>query len=115
MGKTFTVRDLPKTDLPAVARLALRSFNEEGRAKAGRPREITRQCVICGKNILIKVFPNGKYIGGNYFGVIEKAENYRQTGETMVLGGGSKAFIGEPVGKIRKWEYWECDGCYRKW
>lgn len=94
MAKSFTVRDLPKTE---------------------RPREITRQCAICGKDILIKVFPSGRYIGGNYFSTIEEAENYHDTGETFDLGNGYKAHIVEPVGKIKKWEYWECDECYRNW
>ncbi|MCX6809396.1 MAG: hypothetical protein NTZ65_01445 [Candidatus Berkelbacteria bacterium] len=49
-------------------------------------KEITRQCAICGKNILVKVFVNEKYIGGNYFCDIPT------------------------VG-----EYWECDKCYNNW
>ena len=78
-------------------------------------KEITRQCVICGEDILIQVFPKGKYKGGNYFCEVEHAENYRETGKTFDLGNGTKAHIAEPVGKIKKWEYWECDKCYNNW
>ena len=49
MPKTFTVRDLPKTE---------------------RPREIKQQCAICGKKILVKVYSNNDYTGGHYFGKI---------------------------------------------
>ena len=58
-------------------------------------KEITRQCAICRKDILVKVFD-----GGNYFCEVEHAESYRETGKTMDFGKGIKARITEPVGKI---------------
>ncbi len=82
--------------------------------RVDRAREIKKQCAVCGNDILIKVFPNGKYTGGNYFGVTEKTESYRETSETMDLGDGLKAHIAEPIGKITKSEYWECSKCYNE-
>lgn len=79
-----------------------------------KPRTIVRHCAICGKKILVKVFPGGGYSGGNYFGMIERAENYRETGKTFDLGSGLKADIVEPTGKTQKLEYWECDECHNK-
>lgn len=49
--------------------------------------KIRRQCVICGKYIVVTLYPGGKYSGGNYFGNVAS--------ETK-----SKA------------EYWECEECY---
>ncbi len=108
MPRNFTVRDLPKTDLPAVAR----------RAKAGRPREIKRQCAICGKKILVKVFPNGKYIGGNYFGKIPL--HTEKEFIKALKAGTTKERWGKTIVEILKKdpkpyshaEYWECDKCY---
>lgn len=55
--------------------------------KVDQPKTILRQCVICSKDIVVKVFSDGNYIGGNYFGAIS-AEKYKRA------------------------EYWECDECY---
>ena len=108
MPKSFTVRDLPKTDLSAVAR----------RAKAGRPREISRQCAICGKDILVKIFTNKNYTGGHYFGRIplctEKEFN------KALKAGTTKERWGKTVIEVLKKdpipykyaEYWECPKCY---
>lgn len=51
-------------------------------------RMINRKCLICGKEITVKVYPDGSYEGGHYFGDIE-------------LDG-------------KKIEYWECGECYNK-
>lgn len=55
--------------------------------KIDRPREITRQCVICGNKIAVKVFADKKYTGGHYFGNLSADKN-------------------------NEMEYWECDKCY---
>ena len=51
-----------------------------------RYKEITRYCAVCGRRIKVKVYENGKYIGGHYFGKIPVGDKYV--------------------------EYWECDDCY---
>lgn len=79
--------------------------------KVKEVRKIIRQCVICGKNILVKVFASGEYTCGHYFGEIEQAKKYIPTGETMDLGK-IKSQIVKPAGKVKKWEYWECEKCY---
>jgi len=48
---------------------------------------LDRHCVVCGKKIVIKVYPSKKYQGGHYFGKVD-------------LENGKKP------------EYWECDSCY---
>ena len=53
------------------------------------PKLLTRYCVICSKNISIVVYANKTYEGGHFFGKIE-------------------------VGKKKKAEYWECNGCYNE-
>lgn len=58
--------------------------------KVDRTKEIKRQCVICGKNIYVKIFRDGKYTGGNYFCNISIEED-------------------------KNAEYWECDKCYNNW
>jgi hypothetical protein len=55
--------------------------------KTERPGKIKRQCAICGKRFLIKVFGNGKYTGGHFFGKIplytdEEFEKARRAGTT---------------------------------
>jgi hypothetical protein len=63
-------------------------------SKVNQSKEITSQCVICGGNILVKVFPDGKYTGGNYFSSIDQAEK---------------------SGKATRLEYWECNKCFNSW
>lgn len=49
---------------------------------------IIRECSICDKKITVKLYSDGKYMGGNYFGKI----NYKK----------------------HKFEYWECNECYKR-
>jgi hypothetical protein len=108
MPKTFTVRDLPKTDLSAVAS-----------AKAGRPREIRRQCSICGRKIFVRIYPDDSYRGGHFFGKIplytdEEFEKARRAGTTKECWGKTVVEILKKDPKPYKYEeYWECDKCYK--
>lgn len=58
-----------------------------GLAEVEQLREIKKQCAICGKDFFVKIFPDEKYFGGNYFGDIT-------------------------TGELPKPEYWECNQCY---
>lgn len=49
--------------------------------------KLLKHCVICGKNINVILYPDGKYKGGNYF------------------------FKMKVKGKQAK--YWECDKCFK--
>lgn len=62
--------------------------------KINRSENITRQCAICGGDISVKIFPGGKYTGGNYFSTIDQTEKRSQT---------------------IKMEYWECNKCFNSW
>jgi len=50
--------------------------------------KIMRECVVCGKKIIIELFVNRNYKGGNYFGKINL--------DNKLI------------------EYWECDSCFNK-
>lgn len=82
--------------------------------------KIKRQCAVCGRKILIKVFPNGKHTGGNYFGKIplcteKEFEKALKAGTTKERFG--KTIIGvlkkDPKPYAHK-EYWECNKCYNE-
>lgn len=51
-------------------------------------KEIIRKCSICGTRLVVKLYPNGKYKGGHYFGKIKSGKE--------------------------KFEYWECNKCAKK-
>ena len=98
-GAGFTVRDLPKTE---------------------RPRERKRQCAICSKKIIVKIFADKKYEGGHYFGKIplhteEEFNRALKAGVTTERWG--KTIVGilkKDPKPYRHTEYWECEGCYGK-
>jgi len=51
-------------------------------------KEIIRKCVICAKDIAIKLYPDRKYKGGYFFGKMKIKKD--------------------------KFEYWECNKCYKR-
>jgi len=86
-------------------------------------RRIVRQCVVCGKNINVIVYTNGKYRNGHYFGKIplhtKKAlKEVGRAGTHEVKMGGSIWNIWKIMNKDPKpykyAEYWECAKCYWK-
>ncbi|MBU0999956.1 hypothetical protein KKE78_00980 [Patescibacteria group bacterium] len=52
-------------------------------------REVKIQCSICNSSFITKIFPDRTYKGGNFFGKIS-------------------------LSKGKKFEYWECDKCYKE-
>jgi len=77
-------------------------------------RKIKRECLICGKKIIVNLMKNGNYSGGHYFGKI----GTRLIGSGKVL---KYAKIGKhkyPVVDMklggRKIEYWECNECFNE-
>ena len=76
---------------------------------------IIRKCVVCGKELKIKIFENSKYEGGHYFGTFDfpigEGEN-KIIGEKDVFGNGEKVKIVEWNGESEEVEYWECEECY---
>jgi len=62
-------------------------------------RVIKRRCAVCGKDLTIKVYHNGRYEGGHYFGNLK--EELKEIGEY------------NPSIPDEEYEYWECDKCYR--
>jgi len=48
--------------------------------------ELRRVCAICGRPLIIRLYSDGSYEGGHYFGKPDGAN-----------------------------EYWECEDCYRAW
>lgn len=88
------------------------------RSKIDRSKFMKKQCVVCGKNILIKLFPNGNYTGGNYFGKIPLCTN-RELNKVLEAGTTRERW-GKTVIEVLKKdpkpyeyvEYWECPKCY---
>lgn len=76
-------------------------------------RSKNRKCSICGQNIRIVLYHDGKYRGGHYFGKIPM----RFTGTRKIVSYfrlGRKYFPVidlKPV-KTSEVEYWECSKCY---
>jgi hypothetical protein len=74
-------------------------------------------CTVCGKNI--KVRPDGKIVGGYYFGKIPL--HRKSELEKMRRSGVRKAKVGPMQISVYKYdpkpykhiEYWECLACYR--
>lgn len=80
--------------------------------------EITRQCAICGKDILVHLFPKGKYKGGNYFCKIPICSKF-EINKTRKAGFTKKQIAQTTLNVFKKdpkpykyVEYWECDKCY---
>jgi len=92
MPKNFTVRDLPKTE---------------------RPKNITRQCAICGKDILVKVFSDGKYSGGNYFHSTSECNPNGQCPDIYKKSASRPCSSTSSRHNSASSEYWECERCYR--
>jgi hypothetical protein len=89
--------------------------------KVEKSKEIKRQCAICGAKILVQVFKNGKYSGGNYFGKIPFYTNKAQAealkaGTTKERWGKTEITIlkKDPI-PYKYEEYWECNKCYKNW
>lgn len=95
--KKYTIHDLPKVD---------------------RSREIHRQCSICGRKILVRIYPDNSYRGGHYFGKIALYTNKefnkaRKAGTTKERWGKTLVEILKKDPKpYAHAEYWECEGCY---
>ena len=69
----------------------------------------TRQCAVCGKRFFVKLYPDGKYIGGNYFHSISKCD---PDGNCNDLYPKSTISASSPRSSALGYEYWECDKCY---
>jgi len=95
------------TGKSTIISLAPHNLGEAG------PKSLTRQCVICGNDILVTVFADGKYTGGNYFhSVSECGHNgdcvdiYRCHPEH------SRGISQKRSEPALDREYWECYKCY---
>ncbi|MDP3763068.1 MAG: hypothetical protein Q8Q92_00160 [bacterium] len=84
-------------------------------------RRIKRQCVVCGKDINVIVYTNGKCRNGHYFGKIplytKKAWNKaKRTGTHEVkkvkMGGSMWKVMNKDPKPYKYTEYWECAKCY---
>jgi len=74
--------------------------------------EIKRNCVMCGKSLMIHINENGTYNKGYYFGKIKVP-----VGEGKYIKVGTTKLFGKIIdvvkwnGKEKKVEYWECNKC----
>ncbi len=74
-----------------------------------------RKCLVCGKTFPIKLFPDGHYHGGHFFGNLNypvgKGE-YKKTGVMRI--GRKNHDVVKWTGKEKSVEYWECDACFQE-
>ncbi len=73
---------------------------------------LKRDCLICGKEIKIRLNKDRTYSGGHYFGKMNfplGKGKYLRIGKTDLLG--KEVDIVKWNGKEKKIEYWECNKC----
>ena len=74
------------------------------------PVRIIRNCSVCGRELRITVYEDGRYDGGHYFGKIPVpkgavvSEWKEKIGELEITVVEHESY--------EKVEYWECDECY---
>jgi len=77
--------------------------------------EIERKCIVCGKQMKIRLMDNGEYSGAHYFGKIEIPIGegmYRKIGRSKLLN--MAVDVVEWTGEFREEEYWECEKCFQE-
>ena len=82
-----------------------------------KSKQITRNCLVCDKELKINVFEDGSYDTGHYFGKVqlEVGEGERKIiGESDIFGKNEKVLIYEWTGNHEEIEYWECDDCSKE-
>ncbi|MBN2517297.1 MAG: hypothetical protein JXB14_00470 [Candidatus Altiarchaeota archaeon] len=66
-------------------------------AKEGYKRKIWRSCIVCGKRIVITVYKDGHYRGGEFFGKhdipIEGTGEWKRIGTWKFLAFGSQITV----------------------
>ncbi|PIN84776.1 MAG: hypothetical protein COV47_05715 [Candidatus Diapherotrites archaeon CG11_big_fil_rev_8_21_14_0_20_37_9] len=79
-------------------------------------KRLKRKCLICGKYFYTTVYENRKYSNGHYFGKVPT--QIEGTGEWKKVGafkiGKWKGNTIKWTGKEKKYEYWECNSCYKE-
>ena len=73
---------------------------------------IYRDCAVCGNAIEVRVYDDGSYEGGEYFGTMEVPVG---NGEWNKVGTsehfGHKMKLVDWSGEYEEAEYWECELC----
>ena len=76
---------------------------------------LKRKCSVCGEALKILLKKKRAYSGGYYFGKmnlpIGKGE-YRKVGKFKF--GKMKGNVVKWIGKEKKFEYWECEKCFKE-
>lgn len=74
---------------------------------------LIRNCSVCGKKLKIRLYNDGHYKGGNYFGKIRPALKWAKKVHYSTIAGRRLR-----VRKVLKYgpgtEYWECEKCYNE-
>jgi hypothetical protein len=82
--------------------------------KVQRTKRMVRTCTVCGKKIRLKLYQDGHYKNGHYFGTLKvsigKGE-YKKVGNKTKVGK-EKVDVVKWTGKEKEVEYWECDECF---
>ena len=75
----------------------------------------SRKCLVCGKLLRIKLYPDRHYRGGHFFNKLKVpigGGEYKQTGTFKF--GRRKFKVVKWTGKEKEVEYWECEKCYQE-
>jgi hypothetical protein len=78
-----------------------------------KSKQITRNCLVCGKRIRVTVYEDGTHKNGYFFGDIKLplkgTGEYKKTGTCNI--GGNEYEVAKWTGKEKEMEYWECTSC----
>lgn len=78
-------------------------------------KKLYRRCVVCGKRIIIVVYNDRHYRGGQYFNKFKVQVGrgeYKKVGTTKLAG--RKVNVVKWTGREKEVEYWECENCYNE-
>lgn len=75
---------------------------------------IYKKCLVCGKKVRIIHYRDGHCRNAYFYGILE--DPIEGTGENVKTGvfeyGELKGDVVKWTGKVKKYEYWECEDCY---
>jgi len=78
-------------------------------------KTLLRRCLVCGKQIRVRIYPDGHYLNGQFFKKLKVPigqGHYKEIGKTRF--GKSRFKVVKWIGKEKEIEYWECNACYEQ-
>ncbi len=72
-------------------------------------RKEEKKCSVCGNDFTIRLYPDGRYIGGHYFFTMTLPKG---KGRYERVGRIGRHEVVKWTGKKKRAEYWECNRCF---